>query len=315
MGKQKKNARPAGEAERVVYRKNKYAAPVGGIFLLLALIGLVAVGFFCVRFTQGLLDNTQEKREFERIIYPVLMFDPVPFEHAEDADPLMLLQASIWSTLLGEKGDSYQENAIGWKIVPASDVDVACAQLFGPQVQLEHQTITNFVDTTYTYDESTRTYYVPVDGVTPFYTPSVQRVVKEGDVYTLEVGYVAPTTAWSYEQTEPEIEKLMIYELLRVDGHYQLTAIRDLPTGSSQAPTGWNTFGEQTRPGLTSSQAAPVPEEQAEADASSASEDTEDEEDVEDEEDSSAPEEDAEDEEDSSAPAEDAEDEETSSAA
>ena len=114
---------------------------------------------------------------------------------------------------------------------------------------------------------------------------------------------------------EPEIEKLMIYELLRVDGHYQLTAIRDLPTGSSQAPTGWNTFGEQTRPGLTSSQAAPVPEEQAEADASSASEDTEDEEDVEDEEDSSAPEEDAEDEEDSSAPAEDAEDEETSSAA
>ena len=143
MGKQKKNARPAGEAERVVYRKNKYAAPVGGIFLLLALIGLVAVGFFCVRFTQGLLDNTQEKREFEGIIYPVLMFDPVPFEHAEDADPLMLLQASIWSTLLGEKGYSYQENAIGWKIVPASDVDVACAQLFGPQVQLEHQTITN----------------------------------------------------------------------------------------------------------------------------------------------------------------------------
>ncbi len=256
MGKQKKGARPAEEADRVVYRKNKYAAPVGGIFLLLALVGLISVGIFCVRFTQGLLDNTQEKREFERIIYPVLMFDPVPFENAQDADPLMLLQSSIWSTLLGEKRDSYQENAIGWKIVPASDVDVACARLFGPEVQLEHQTITNFVDTTYTYDEETRTYYVPVDGVTPFYTPSVQRVVKEGDVYTLDVGYVAPATAWSYEETEPEIEKMMIYELLRVGDHYQLTAIRDMPSETSQAPTGWETYGQQSQPGLSSSQAS-----------------------------------------------------------
>ena len=237
MGKQKKGARPAEEADRVVYRKNKYAAPVGGIFLLLALVGLISVGIFCVRFTQGLLDNTQEKREFERIIYPVLMFDPVPFENAQDADPLMLLQSSIWSTLLGEKRDSYQENAIGWKIVPASDVDVACARLFGPEVQLEHQTITNFVDTT-------------------FYTPSVQRVVKEGDVYTLDVGYVAPATAWSYEETEPEIEKMMIYELLRVGDHYQLTAIRDMPSETSQAPTGWETYGQQSQPGLSSSQAS-----------------------------------------------------------
>ena len=61
-------------AEGLHYRKNKYAAPVGGIFLFLAAVGLVAVGIFCVRFTQSLLDNTREKQKFEQIITPVLMF-------------------------------------------------------------------------------------------------------------------------------------------------------------------------------------------------------------------------------------------------
>ena len=241
MGKRKKALRPAAEAEGLVYRKNKYAAPVGFFWLALVAIGIVALAIFCVRFTLGLLDNTKEKERFEQIIYPVIMFDPVPFENPADADPLMLLQASLWSTLLGEKRDSYQENDLGWKIVPASDVDVACARLFGPEAKLEHQTITNYVDTTYTYDEDTKTYYVPVQSVTPFYTPSILSVVKKGDLFTLEVGYVPPANAWTQaggKNQEPEIQKTLLYDLLKVKDHYQITAIRDHAGAAGQA-AGW----------------------------------------------------------------------------
>ena len=221
-------------AEGLHYRKNKYAAPVGGIFLFLAAVGLVAVGLFCVRFTQGLLDNTREKQKFEQIITPVLMFDPLPFESPSDVNPLFLLQSSLWSAMLGEKRASYQEDPLERVMVPASDVDVACARLYGPDVKLEHQTFTiNYVDN-YVYDEETRTYYVPVTGQVGMYTPSVERVVKKGDVYTLTVGYLQPTTAWTQATADkdgkPEADKYMIYELKKVKDHYQLTAIRDLPS-------------------------------------------------------------------------------------
>ena len=46
------------------YRRNKYAAPVGGIFIFLAIVGLVTIIFFCLRFTQAMLDDTGEKERF-----------------------------------------------------------------------------------------------------------------------------------------------------------------------------------------------------------------------------------------------------------
>lgn len=238
----KKTMRSIAMAEEMHYRKNKYAAPVGGIFIFLAVVGLIALTIFCFNFTRGLLDNTGEKQKFEQIIAPVQMFDPVPFEKAADADPLFLLQSSLWSALRGEKRDSYEFNAMGYLIVPASDIDVACAKLFGPEVKLAHQTFMSAdYETTYTYDESTKTYTVPVTGQVGLYTPNVERVVKKGDIFTLTVGYIPPANAWTQglegETVKPKADKWMIYELLKVKDHYQLTAIRDVPASelSSEA--------------------------------------------------------------------------------
>lgn len=217
---------------KIHYRKNKYAAPVGGIFLILSVIGLIAVVIVCINFTRGMLDNTKEKQKFEQIIGPVLMFDPPPFENAADLDPVLLLRASLWSTLLGEKRDTYEFDSLNQLMVPASDVDVACAQLFGPEIKLEHKTFGDY-ETNYYYDEETKTYYVPVTSQAGLYTPSVVKVVKKGDVLSLTVGYVPPATAWTQgfggETKAANPDKYMIYELLKVKDHYQLTAIRDVP--------------------------------------------------------------------------------------
>ena len=81
-------------------RVSKYALPLGGVFLILAVIGLISVAGFCVRLTNQIMDNTQEKSKFEDYLLPVVMFDPVEFDSPAYADPLFLLQSSLWGTLL-----------------------------------------------------------------------------------------------------------------------------------------------------------------------------------------------------------------------
>ena len=42
-------------------RRSKYALPLGGVFLVLAVIGLIYVAGFCIRLTNQIMDNTREK--------------------------------------------------------------------------------------------------------------------------------------------------------------------------------------------------------------------------------------------------------------
>lgn len=131
-------------------RRSKYALPLGGVFLVLAVIGLISVAGFCIRLTNQIMDNTREKSKFEEYLLPVVMFDPVEFDSPEHADPLFLLQSSLWGTLLSNTDKyTYDENAM--LVVPASDLDVYAAKLYGSDIKLQHQTIEDF-DFTYPYD-------------------------------------------------------------------------------------------------------------------------------------------------------------------
>lgn len=212
------------------YRKNKFAVPVAGVFVVLAVIGFLTVAVFCVRFTMGFLDNSKEKQEFERILLPVTMFDPVPFNDIKDVDPLLLVRMSLWSTLLGDKRDSYVNDPDGRLMVPASDVEANCAKLFGPDIKLEHRPFGN-IETTYDYDKETKMYYVPPTGEVNFYTPSVLQVVKKGNEYTLTVGYMPPLNVFTQltadEQGRTEPEKKMTYKMIEVKDHFQLLSIED----------------------------------------------------------------------------------------
>ena len=137
-------------------RRSKYALPLGGVFLVLAVIGLVSVAGFCIRLTNQIMDNTKEKSKFEDYLLPVVMFDPVEFDSPEHADPLFLLQSSLWGTLLSNT-DKYTYDESAMLVVPASDLDVYAAKLYGPEIKLQHQTIEDF-DVTYPYDPETKTY-------------------------------------------------------------------------------------------------------------------------------------------------------------
>lgn len=214
-------------------RRNKAAAPVGALVLLLAVAGLAALIVLGVNMTGQVLDNSKEKERYEKVIEPVLMFDPPTFEDVSTLDKFTVLQSALWATMLGEKRETYTYDPQGALIVPASDVDVSCAKLFGPQITLEHQAFSSDFGMAYDYDEANKAYHIPVLSATALYTPRVDEISKSGDIHSLLVGYIPPGTAWNTDlagnKTEPDPHKFMVYKLKKVDKQYQLIAIEDPP--------------------------------------------------------------------------------------
>lgn len=255
--KQKNTAKPAPQQGKTqgntaaIQRHKRLripaAVPLGGAFILLALIGLITVVVFGVRATESLIDNSKQKEEFGNIIMPVLMFDPVPFEDPNEMGDLALLRSSIWSAII-ENGEKYSVGDGNMVSVPQSDVDVACAKLFGTNVTLTHQSFEDYLSI-YSFDEQTKTYYVPVDA-TILYTPQVEDITRNGDVFELTVGYLEPSSQWMQsikgEKSEPTPSKYMIYELQKVDDHYQLIAIKDPPEGAVPGIPNISQESEQT---------------------------------------------------------------------
>lgn len=218
-------------------RRRRIAAPIGGAFVVLAAIGVVTVIVSSIRLTLGFLDNNREKQRFENIIRPVVMFNPVPFESPDTISPEDLLRYSMWAALTGEKRGSYEYDDNTELIVPATDLDVAAARLFGSGVALVHQSFGDY-ETSYYYDEAEGVYSVPVQAQLYVYSPRVIEITKEGEFYNLYVGYIPPADAWTSDYTgksgEPAPDKYMIYVMRKEGNAYQIAKVRDVPQELTQ---------------------------------------------------------------------------------
>ena len=210
-------------------KRNRMIAPLGAVVLVLAVIGLISVVVTCIRITNNILDNSGEKEKFERMLMPILMLDPPAFDTIESVDPNLILQASVWSTVMGEKRNSYPRNQDGSLLVPATDMEVSCARLFGSSVTLEHRSFSDF-DATCIYNSEDKTYYVPTSLQNNLFIPQVESIDKKGDELLLTVGYVSPSPLWSMDTDgntyAPTPDKYMIYVMKKEKDNYILTAIR-----------------------------------------------------------------------------------------
>jgi hypothetical protein len=223
--------------------RRKLAAPVGGMFVALALIGVITVAVASIRLTTGVLDNDREKRMFENIIRPVVMFNPLPFETPEAIGMEDLLRYSMWAALQSEKRASYEVGGSMELIVPATDLDVAAARLFGPEVALTHRLFSDNA-TFYAYNEEENVYNVPVGASLYVYSPMVYEITKEGEFFRLLVGYIPPTNAWTADYGEAEAEgepvpdKYMIYIMRAAGDTYQIAKVQDTPPEFAQSLDG-----------------------------------------------------------------------------
>ena len=213
-------------------RKHKYVATVGAVLIGLAIIGSIALFSGLINLGARVLDNTRQKEAFEWKIYPLLMFDPTTFEEPGQLDEVFVLKTALWSTLLENRTKyAYDEN--GMLLVPASDLDVAAKSLYGDAVTLNHQTFSEGYEFFYIFNEETNAYSVPISGQSAAYVPKVVEINREGDVYTLIVGYVAPTTLWNVSEdgsSESVPDKYLYYDLIKTEnGGYIIKSVRRIP--------------------------------------------------------------------------------------
>lgn len=217
--------------QRAAFRK-KLSTPVGALFLALSVIGLVASILWGSQFIRGLFDNSAERERYENFIRPVVMMDPVPFQKPEDIPEELLLQSAMWATLMGENRGAYATDENGLLLIPTSDMDIAAAKLFGPNVELEHESFDDN-DGSYLFDPEISAYRVPYIAKIA-YTPRVEEIRKNGKNITLLVGYVAPgNIIWSNEtaggaKVGEMVEKKMLYDLVARDRTYYIGAVRDM---------------------------------------------------------------------------------------
>lgn len=245
---------PAQKKPRKKRGKHRYAAPVGGAYILLALIGVIAVIYGAVQLYGKLTDNSKLLRQIERQIQPVMMFDPVPFDNIQDVDNKVLVKTSIWSCMHSDKRGSYTYDDNGMILIPVSDVEVAAVKLYGPEVKLTHTSLDED-GISYTYDAENNVYRVPMMAQGGYYTPMVVDMQKNGDVYEVTVGYVAPGASWTTTEDgdsyTPTPDKYMIYRMKKEDGEYYIVGIKD----PGEAPVDTTTPPDVV-PGLSSSEAA-----------------------------------------------------------
>ena len=236
-------------------KKHHYAL-LGVVMTLLALIGVAAVLYFGFGVARDVFTQSETKQEFNRRVYPLVVVDVPAFESVDRLDSRVVVEAGIWNFLLNEENkDKYEQDDFGTMTVPAVDIEVYIYQIFGNDVEIVHQQLSD-PDFTVIYDEENQLYYIPeVPQVLP-YAPSVQSVTHTGDDYTVEVGYVLPGPFWNIEENveSGDISKTMIYHYTRTsDGDYW---IRSVENGDVNLNTVSSTSESQTESDALSSEAA-----------------------------------------------------------
>ncbi len=214
-------------------KKNKLAFPIGIIAAVLAVIGLITVIKFSADTVKDLADNTSDKKEYEKMLTPVVMFDPDPFDDLTQADVSQLLNSAVWALLMSDEGTdkyNYSEGENFGIVVPQSDIEQYFVSLFGTEIDIAsmHSSI-DMSEYDITYDAALKSYILPITGIESAYTPKVYEIEKQGSSLVLSVGYIG-NKAWVQiadgEYAAPEPDKFMKITLRERDGGRYVSSIQ-----------------------------------------------------------------------------------------
>ncbi|MDE6595000.1 MAG: hypothetical protein K2K44_03205 [Oscillospiraceae bacterium] len=199
----------------------------GIVITLLAIVGFFSTINFAVDKVKAFADNTQQKNEFAKFIYPIVICDPAPFDQTVKLRSDTMITAAIWDIILYEDKSKYEAD-FDMMIVPEVDIEQHGTKLFGNNLHFEHQSILGSGVQFY-YDESIKSYRVPSNPKYFTYSPFIEDVSRVGERYTLTVGYVSPTPAWLTLTSDdaPEPEKYVEYVVTKRGNEMMLVAIHE----------------------------------------------------------------------------------------
>ena len=178
------------------HRRIRYAAPLGFLVLLFALIGVISVVITAIGWIVQANDDTALREELYTFLDPVMQFCPSEFDSVddtEDADPLLLAAVYRVSEAerirqLRERDEecAYPVEETQYRmIVPQTTIEESYRYLFG-EATLTHRTIGDVE-----YKTENNCYYVPMTINTSGYKPVLGKITHKRDVYTVQVAYVS----------------------------------------------------------------------------------------------------------------------------
>ncbi len=178
------------------HRRIRYAAPLGFLVLLFALIGVISVITMAIGWIVQASDDTALREELYTFLDPVMQFCPSEFDSVdatEDTDPLLLAAVYRVSEAerirqLRERDEecAYPVEQTQYRmIVPQATIYDSYQYLFG-EVEPTHRTIGDVE-----YKTENRCYYVPMTINTSGYTPVLGKITRKKDIYTVQVAYVS----------------------------------------------------------------------------------------------------------------------------
>lgn len=210
---------------RSKFRRRLYSA-VGILLVLMSAVGLISTIVYAKEKISYIVNNTEQKNEFAKTIYPLVICDPSPFDDPAKLRNETIISAACWDIILNSDKSAY-EHSFDYIKVPETDIEKHAADLFGEGLTIEHTSVIN-TDLQFYYDPSVNSYRIPSNPKYFSYSPKVESISVSGDTYTLQVGYISPTPAWIAEfyDDEPEPEKYVVYVLKKQSSEYVISAVK-----------------------------------------------------------------------------------------
>ncbi len=223
--------------EKSPARKPKRIAVFGTVVLVFAIIGMISTIIMATRLTINLVDNTAQKNEFKQAIFPLVLLDPPAFDAIEDLDSRTVVTAAMWDFIIFANKEKYELDDLNNMTVPAVDIEAHIVKLFGTDAVIEHQEISDS-DLQILYDAENKAYSIPSTASMASYVPEVETITRQGDIYTLKVGYIPSGTVWGSDITgikyEPDPDKYLNYVLKKVSkDNYIITAVSEIKTDTA----------------------------------------------------------------------------------
>lgn len=218
-------------ASRSKRARRRISAFIGAVTVVLVLMIFVGVVKTAVMGINNIGGTGEKKAEYTEFISPVVINDPDPFETVDTAENQMLLESSIWCVLLDKTADySYNYDATGKIILPADEVAAAGNKLFGNDVKLNMDVLSESDgNTLYYYDSIDNSFHISTGGIVGP-SANITKIAQKSDYVSLIVGYSsqADMNLTSSESDEVECYKYMEYILaFNSDGSYYIQSIRD----------------------------------------------------------------------------------------
>ena len=205
---------------------------LGLVLLLFAAFGIYEAAQIAAEKITAARDGSVRNAEYEEFLKPFVVVDPAPFDDVSGAEQTDLLDAAVSALIYdSDKMNTYEvfEGEVTGLLVPQTDVEAYFVRLFGTEVQMLHQ---NVSDSFYNviYNSERKAYIIPITSVDPLYTPKIYGdVEKTGSSVTLTVGYIIGSEWAQIERgnyTAPEPAKYMKITLREDADGYHIGSLR-----------------------------------------------------------------------------------------